>query len=53
MLNNSPAVATFRLQLERYLQLCEARNALETQADALLPGSADYQRLKTIPGVGP
>jgi transposase len=52
MLESSPAVATFRLQLQRYLQLCEARNALEAQTDALLAHSADYQRLKTVPGVG-
>lgn len=49
---SSPAVSTFRLQLERYLQLCEARSALEAQADALLSESLDYQRLKTVPGVG-
>lgn len=50
---DSPAVATFRLQLERYLQLCEARQSLESQADALLANRADYQRLRTLPGVGP
>lgn len=50
---DSPAVATFRLQLERYLQLCEARQSLERQADALLANRADYQRLRTLPGVGP
>lgn len=52
MLDGCPAVTTFRLQLERYLQLCETRAALEAQADALLAGSADYQCLKTVPGVG-
>jgi transposase len=52
MLDGCPAVTTFRLQLERYLQLCEARTALEAQADALLAGNADYQCLKTVPGVG-
>jgi transposase len=52
MLDGCPAVTTFRLQLERYLQLCEARTALEAQTDALLGGSADYQCLKTVPGVG-
>jgi transposase len=52
MADSSPAVTTFRLQLERYLQLCEARSALETQADALLADNPDYQRLKTVPGVG-
>jgi transposase len=50
--SSSPAATTFRLQLERYLQLCKARDALEAQADALLAGSLDYQSLKTVPGVG-
>jgi transposase len=49
---DSPAVTTFRLQLERYLQLCEARTSLERQADTLLATSADYQHLRTVPGVG-
>lgn len=52
MLNNSPAVTTFRLQLERYLQLSETRAAIELQADTLLADSLDFQRLKTIPGIG-
>jgi len=50
---DSPAVGTFRLQLERYLQLCQARQALEVQADTLLASRADYQRLRSLPGVGP
>ncbi len=50
---DSPAVATFRMQLERYLQLCKTRNELEAQADALLQSRADYQQLKSLPGVGP
>jgi transposase len=50
---DSPAVTTFRMQLERYLQLCEARTALERQADALLASNADYQHLRTVPGIGP
>jgi hypothetical protein len=41
---DSPAVTTFRLQLERYLQLCEARAAVDSQADTLLAASPDYQR---------
>lgn len=48
----SPAVTTFRLQLERYLELCRARQRLEMQANALLAPRADYQRLRTLPGVG-
>lgn len=50
---DSPAVSTFRLQLIRYLQLSEERTALEQQADALLSCNADYQRLRTVPGIGP
>jgi transposase len=49
---NSPAVTTFRLQLERYLQLCQAREALDAQADVLLADRPDYQYLRTIPGIG-
>lgn len=49
----SPAVATFRLQLQRYLELCQVRQQLETQADDLLGPRPDYQRLRTLPGVGP
>jgi transposase len=52
MPDNSPAVTTFRLQLERYLQLSEARAAIEGQATALLADSLDFQRLKTVPGIG-
>jgi transposase len=49
---DSPAVSTFRLQLERYLQLCETRDALEGHADKLLSENPEYQRLRTIPGIG-
>jgi transposase len=49
----SPAVTTFRLQLERYLQLCQVRAGLEAQAHALLSARSDYQRLRTVPGIGP
>ena len=50
---DSPAVDTFRLQLERYLHLTQLRQSLEKQADTHLSGNADYQRLQTLPGVGP
>lgn len=49
---DSAAVTTFRLQLDRYLRLCEARKALDAQADALLSSKPDYQRLRSIPGIG-
>jgi transposase len=50
---NSQAVATFRLQLGRYLQLSQLRLTLEAQADALLSKNPDYRQLRTVPGVGP
>lgn len=49
---DSPAVSTFRMQLERYLQLCKFRGDLEEQADTLLRSRPDYQQLKSLPGVG-
>jgi|SRR5665213_829122 len=52
MLDGCPAITTFRLQLERYLQLSETRTALAAQTDALLGDNSDYQCLKTVPGVG-
>jgi transposase len=50
---NSIAVMTFRLQLTRYLELCQMRAQLEQQADTLLATHPDYQRLRTVPGIGP
>lgn len=50
---DSLALQTFRLQLERYLALTALRHQLEQQADALLGHNPDYQRLQTLPGVGP
>jgi transposase len=50
---DSPAMATFRLQLERYLQLTETRRRIEVQAEHLLADRHDYRRLRSIPGVGP
>jgi transposase len=49
---SSPAVTTFRVQLERYLKLSEAKSSMERQADELLADRADFQCLKTIPGIG-
>lgn len=50
---DSPAVGTFRLQLQRYLELSAARGRLEAEADGLLADRVDYQHLRTLPGVGP
>lgn len=48
----SLAVDTFKLQLQRYLTLTLQRNELERAADQHLAERSDYQRLKTLPGVG-
>jgi transposase len=49
---DSPAIATFRLQLARYAELNRHRDQLDQRAQELLADNADFQRLKTLPGVG-
>lgn len=50
---HSLAVTTFQLQLERYLQLDLAKRQLEAQSEQLLRDRPDYQRLRSVPGIGP
>lgn len=50
---DSVAVQTFKLQLQRYLDLTIQREKLEKQADDFLSDRDDYQRLRSIPGIGP
>lgn len=50
---DSLAVEAFRLQLSRYRAFNEQRAVLEQRAHQLLEQRADYQRLRTLPGVGP
>jgi transposase len=50
---DSLAVEAFRLQLSRYRAFNEQRAALERRAHEILEQRADYQRLRTLPGVGP
>jgi hypothetical protein len=49
----SPAIATFRLRLQNFLDLSRQRVTLEHWADTLLGEHADYHLLQTIPGIGP
>jgi transposase len=49
----SLAVTTFKVQLNRYLELSLQRKQLEKMADDLLIERSDYQQLRTLPGVGP
>jgi transposase len=53
IMENAPAVETFRIQLRRYLDLSAERSKLESLAGSLLDGQPDYERLRTIPGIGP
>lgn len=50
---DSPAVATFRLRLQHFLDLTAQRAQLERWADDLLGAHPDYRLLQSIPGVGP
>ena len=52
VLADSPAIETFRLQLERYLELNRQREQLDQRAQELLANNEDFQHLKTLPGVG-
>jgi transposase len=48
---HSPAVETFRLQLERYAEINERRSWLDRRAQELLADNQDFQRLIQLPGV--
>ncbi|MGK7295372.1 MAG: IS110 family transposase, partial [Candidatus Wenzhouxiangella sp. M2_3B_020] len=49
----SDAVAMFRMVLAQGRGLIRQRDEIERRAEAMLADHADYQRLKTIPGIGP
>lgn len=49
---DSFAVTTFKMQLQRYVDLTLQRAQLEEQANTFLSYRADYQHLKSIPGIG-
>lgn len=50
---DSLAIDMFKLQLKRFQALTEQRSLLEEQANIHLSSRQDYQRLITIPGIGP
>lgn len=50
---DSQAIQMFRLILAEHQHLCATRAAIEHQADRVLQSHPDYQRLRTLPGVGP
>jgi transposase len=49
----SMAIRMFRVVLEEYQQLCRRRQALEAEIVERLSGQPDFERLQTVPGIGP
>lgn len=43
----------FRLVLQEHLALCRLRQKIEEEAVTKLAAHQDYQRLQTVPGIGP
>ncbi len=50
---DSEAIQMFRVMLAEHQHLCAIRTTIEHQADQMLQSYPDYQRLRTLPGVGP
>lgn len=53
MAEDSDAIQMFRVMLAEHQHLCATLAAIEHQADQALQAHPDYQRLHTLPGVGP
>lgn len=51
--DDSVEIRSFRLQLQRFQQLVQQRDALAEQAHQLLEGRPDYEALRSLPGIGP
>jgi transposase len=43
----------FRIVLQEHQDLCRLRHSIEERANLYLKDNADYNRLRTIPGIGP
>jgi transposase len=50
---DTEAIRMFRLVLEEYQQLCRRRKQLEADIVHRLAGHPDFDRLQTVPGIGP
>ncbi len=50
---DSEAMVMFRLVLQEHQHLCRLRRSIEERAKLYLKDNADYNRLRTIPGIGP
>ncbi len=51
--NQSKAMDMFRLVFNEFATLCQRRADVEALSEAYLENNSDYQRLKTVPGIGP
>ena len=47
------AIGMFRLVLQEHQHLCRLRRSIEERSELNLKENVDYNRLRTIPGVGP
>ncbi len=50
---DSEAIKMFRIILAQHQHLCKIRTEIEEKAEIYLNEHSDYQRLKSIPGIGP
>ena len=50
---DSEAMQMFRIVLQEHQHLCIIRRSIEKRADLYLKDNADYNRLRTLPGIGP
>ena len=50
---DSEAMTMFRLVLQEHQHLCRLRRSIEERAELYLKDNSDYNRLQTIPGIGP
>lgn len=53
ILEESKGIEMFKIILDEFHQLCQRRLSLEKLIECTLSDNQDYQRLKTLPGVGP
>lgn len=51
--STSQTIAMFQFILNEFSDVCQRRTKIERIADTYLINNLDYQRLKTIPGIGP
>lgn len=50
---DSEAMYMFRIVLQEHQDLCRLRQSIEERANLYLKDNEDYNRLRTIPGIGP